>query len=150
MKFKQVKTDYMKRFEGCWKVEPVLLDEKMCHPFKPKTVKEYMSYTKGKGRIGSLVSLEQIIEPAVIPPPPISWYLRGITIRTTEMLINDLLAETARIRGVSSSDSITEQVLSEKILDKFSVDELRDIKERWELRRKSARQRGKRLSLPVR
>ncbi|KAK1396932.1 hypothetical protein POM88_006795 [Heracleum sosnowskyi] len=25
MKFKQVKTDYMKRFEGCWKVEPVLV-----------------------------------------------------------------------------------------------------------------------------
>lgn len=150
MRFKQVKTDYMRKFEGCWKVEPVLLDENMCHPFKPKTAKEYMSCTKGKGRIGSLVSLEQIIEPAVIPPPPISWYLRGITIRTTEMLINDLLAETARIRGVSSSDSITEQVLSEKILDKCSVDQLHDIKERWELRRKNARQHRKRLSLPAR
>ena len=150
MKFTQVKTDYMKKFEGCWKVEPVLLDEKMCHPLKPKTLKEYMSCTKGKGRIASLVSLEQIIEPAVIPPPPISWYLRGITIRTTEMLINDLLVETARMRGVSSSDIIKEQILPEKIPDKCSFDELHDIKERWELRRRSARQRCKRLSLPLR
>lgn len=105
MKFTQVKTGFMKRFEGCWRVKPVFVDEKSCFPFKPKTWDEYYSCTGGKGRIGSKVSLEQLIQPAIVPPPPISWYLRGITSRTTEMLINDLLAEAARIRGISEGFS---------------------------------------------
>lgn len=140
MKFKQVKTEFMKRFEGFWKVEPVLLDENLCHPFTPKTLKDYISYTKGKGRIGSMVTLEQIIEPAIVPPPPISWYLRGITIRTTEMLINDLLAEAARIRGVSDTENSGDHRMLGKIFDERKVDELYDIKERWALRRRNARQ----------
>lgn len=94
----------------------------------------------------SKLSLEQIIEPAIVPPPPISWYLRGITTRTTEMLINDLLAEAARIRGFSSTNTI-EHVISEKIYDKCQIDELGDIKERWTMRRKISRQSSKRLLL---
>ncbi|KAM7464633.1 hypothetical protein LguiA_032754 [Lonicera macranthoides] len=135
MKFKQVKTGFMERFEGCWRVEPILVDEKSCLPFKPKTVADYISCTKGKGRVGSKVSLEQIIQPLIIPPPPISWYLRGITTRTTEMLITDLLAEAGRIReGSTSVPDISEGkelVKSEKILDEFSAHGICDIKRRW-------------------
>lgn len=146
MKFKQVKTGFMKRFEGCWRVEPILLDENFCHPFKPKNLKDYMLCTQGKGRIASQVSLEQYIEPAIVPPPPISWYLRGITTRTTEMLINDLAAEAARIRGVENSER--ELALPEGLLlDRVQVDELRDIKERWALRRRTAKQCQRRLTL---
>lgn len=137
----------MKRFEGCWKIEPLLLDTELCYPLKPETVKDYVSYTKGKGRIGSKLSLEQIIEPAIVPPPPISWYLRGITTRTTEMLINDLLAEAARIRGFSNNENSVEHEKSEKIYDTFQLDELSDIKERWAMRRKISRQFNKRLLL---
>ncbi|KAH7859327.1 hypothetical protein Vadar_034678 [Vaccinium darrowii] len=99
MKFKQVKTGFMKKFEGCWRVEPLFVDETTCHPFIPKTFADYVDCTGGRGRVGSRVSLEQIIQPALVPPPPISWYLRGITSKTSEMLISDLLAEAARIRG---------------------------------------------------
>ncbi|KAL6351389.1 hypothetical protein AAG906_035181 [Vitis piasezkii] len=70
MKFTQVKTGFMKRFEGCWRVKPVFVDEKSCFPFKPKTWDEYYSCTGGKGRIGSKVSLEQLIQPAIVPPHP--------------------------------------------------------------------------------
>lgn len=139
----------MKRFEGCWKVEPVLLDEKLCHPSEPKTMEDYISYTKGKGRVGSKLSLEQIIEPAMVPPPPISWYLRGIITRTTEMLINDLVAETARIRGISDTNNSAEHGISDKIFDACQVDELCDIKERWTMRRRIARQCHRRLPLTV-
>ncbi|KAK2977506.1 hypothetical protein RJ640_016134 [Escallonia rubra] len=139
MKFKQVRTGFMKRFEGCWRVEPILLDEKLCHPFKPKTLMEYTSCTKGKGRIGSKVSLEQLIEPAIVPPPPISWYLRGITTRTTEMLITDLLAEAARIRGVSETLNSLDGLPENKLMES-PLDDTCDIKERWALRRRNARQ----------
>lgn len=135
MKFKQVKPGFMKRFEGSWKVEPILLDEKLCHPFKPKTLSEYMSRTQGNGRIGSKVTLQQLVEPAIVPPPPISWYLRGITTRTVEMLINDLLDEAARIKGITTDQSLHQELLS----NECKPDQILDIKERWALRRRRTR-----------
>ncbi|XP_027344961.1 uncharacterized protein LOC113857368 [Abrus precatorius] len=146
MKFKQTKTGFMKKFEGCWKVEPLFVDEAMCLPFKPMTKEDYNACTRGKGRIGSKVSLQQILQPAIVPPPPISWYLRGITTRTTEMLITDLLAETARIRGgyeVEMSKGEELQGKPGRNVDLFA--NTRDIKERWLLRRKNAKLSQKRL-----
>lgn len=148
MKFKQVKTGFMKKFEGCWRVEPLFVDEKTCYPFKPKTKEEYNACTGGKGRIGSKVSLQQILQPAIVPPPPISWYLRGITSRTTEMLVNDLLAETARIRGGFEAEMSKGE--SQEISDNNQnlVDNTSDIKERWMLRRKNAKQNQRRFLTP--
>lgn len=142
MKFKQVKTGFMKKFEGCWRVEPLFVDEKTCHPFIPETFTDYVDCTGGRGRVGSRVSLEQIIQPALVPPPPISWYLRGITSKTTEMLINDLLAEAARIRGNSdeSDAKTTTRELTKVQSDEFHMDQILDIKKRWALRRKNAKQ----------
>ncbi|KAL6983701.1 hypothetical protein U1Q18_017079 [Sarracenia purpurea var. burkii] len=147
MKFKQVKTGFMKRFEGCWRVEPLLVDEKLCHPFVPKTLADYVACTGGKGRVGSKVSLEQIIQPAIVPPPPISWYLRGITAKTTEMLITDLLAEAARIRGDSTKSSTGEiEGLSGRAADEYEVGQTLDIKRRWFLRRKKHKAIAKKVA----
>ncbi|XP_059633715.1 uncharacterized protein LOC132276343 [Cornus florida] len=141
MKFKQVKTGFMEKFEGCWKVEPLFVDENLCHPFRPKTTADYMSCTRGKGRMGSTVTLEQLIQPSLVPPPPISWYLRGITTRTTEMLINDLLAETSRIRGVFDTKSSNEDLgIYHGVSEGCEVDEICDIKKRWALHRRNAKQ----------
>ncbi|XP_045833676.1 uncharacterized protein LOC123924751 [Trifolium pratense] len=140
MRFKQTKTGFMKKFEGCWRVEPLFVDEATCYPFKPKTKEDYNMCTRGKGRIGSKVHLDQILQPAIVPPPPISWYLRGITAKTTEMLITDLLAETARIReGYEAEKSKEEiQVKTGENLDLLA--NTNNIKERWTLRRKNAKQ----------
>lgn len=146
MKFEQLKTGFMKRFEGCWKVEPLFVDEHLCSPLKPSSWEDYKSLTGGKGRVGSRVSLDQLIQPALVPPPPISWYLRGITTRTTEMLIHDLVAEAARIRGdfnaLRSADG--EKGMSEENLDD-TVDKTSAIKERWAVRRRSAKLGNRRL-----
>ncbi|CAN0892985.1 hypothetical protein LINGRAHAP2_LOCUS17897 [Linum grandiflorum] len=147
MNFKQLKTGFMDRFEGSWKVEPLFVDEQICHPLKPKTWGDYESCTGGRGRIGSVVSLEQLIQPSIVPPPPISWYLRGITSRTTEMIVNDLLAESARIREGLSGPKLQESVsesLSESVLDQERHLESTDIKERWMMRRKNAKNQRRR------
>lgn len=141
MKFKQLKTGFMKQFEGCWRVEPVFVDESLCHPFKPKTWEEYCSCTGGKGRIGSRVSLEQLIQPALVPPPPISWYLRGITTRTSEMIANDLLIESARIRG----DFTTPIDDFPSPYDEQQNNKSSDIKERWAQHRRNAKKHSRRL-----
>ncbi|KAK4785829.1 hypothetical protein SAY86_002518 [Trapa natans] len=147
MKFKQVKTGFMKKFEGCWTVEPVFVDEHLCSPHKPTTWEDYNSCTGGKGRVGSRVSLDQLIQPALVPPPPISWYLRGITTKTTEMLIHDLVAEAARIRGDFNSlrPADVEQTSSEENLDHI-VDKTSAIKERWAVRRRNAKLGNGRLA----
>ncbi|CAH9097111.1 unnamed protein product [Cuscuta epithymum] len=147
MKFKQVKTGFMKKFEGCWRVEPLLVDEDVCHLVRPKNLADYVLCTEGKGRVGSRLSLEQLIQPALVPPPPISWYIRGITTKTTEMIINDLLAETARIRSSSSMENSRGSVVSSNERSSESqFENLGNIKERWASRRKKTRKCGRRLS----
>ncbi|XP_061372319.1 uncharacterized protein LOC133314810 [Gastrolobium bilobum] len=145
MKFKQTKTGFMEKFEGCWKVEPLFVDEATCFPFKPMTKEDYNACTRGKGRIGSKVSLQQILQPAIVPPPPISWYLRGITSKTTEMLITDLLAETARIREGYEAEKSKGELQGNPGKNVDLVAKTSNIKERWILRRKNAKQGHRRL-----
>ncbi|KAL5201540.1 hypothetical protein ABZP36_035894 [Zizania latifolia] len=140
VKFKQGRTGFMKKFEGCWKIEPLFVDKEACHPLDPCTLEEYGSCTNGTGRVGSSITLDQLIEPAMLPPPPFSWYLRGITTRTTEMLVNDLIAETARLRGMASNADDKQDV--EEICDAnrgHLTKECNDIKDRWRQRRKAGR-----------
>lgn len=146
MKFKQIKSGFMEKFEGSWKMEPLFVDEELCHPLKPKSMAEYVACTNGRGRIASKLRLEQLIQPTIVPPPPISWYLRGITTKTTEMLIDDLLAEAARIRQALSTrnaDPSGNANPSGEIQQDYAC----NIKERWAMRRKRARHSHRRLSL---
>lgn len=153
MNYKQIKTGFMKRFEGCWRIEPIFIDEKLCDRFKPKTLEDYMKCTQGKGRIGSRVRLDQLIEPSILPPPPMSWYLRGITTRTTEMLIHDFLAEAARIRGFTGNEEVFEgpQTSSQEENNgegnKKKKALVTNIKERWALRRRNAKHSHRRRFL---
>ncbi|PPD95304.1 hypothetical protein GOBAR_DD07679 [Gossypium barbadense] len=108
----------------------------------------YCSCSEGKGRIGSKVSLDQLVQPAIVPPPPISWYLRGITAKTTEMLIHDLVAEADRLTGGRRSDSKTsskEFRLSKELNEYDPVKQIFNIKQRWSLHRRNAKQHRKKL-----
>ncbi|KAK1602672.1 hypothetical protein QYE76_017735 [Lolium multiflorum] len=71
----------MKKFEGCWKIEPLFVDKEACLPLDPNTLEEYDSCTAGRGRVGSAITLDQLIEPAILPPQPIAWYKRVAILR---------------------------------------------------------------------
>ncbi|KAK3133112.1 hypothetical protein QOZ80_6AG0532460 [Eleusine coracana subsp. coracana] len=139
VKFKQGRTGFMRKFEGCWKIDPIFVDKEVC-PLDPCTLDEYDSCTDGRGRVGSAITLDQLIEPAILPPPPISWYLRGITSKTTEMLVNDLIAETARLRDMGNN-AVGKQANEERCNanQSHTAKECGDIKDRWRQRRKSGR-----------
>lgn len=147
MKFKQIKSGFMKRFEGCWKVEPIFVDEKLCDRFKPKTLEDYNTCTKGKGRLASKVSLEQLLQPAIVPPPPISWYLRGITRKTVEMIICDLVAEAARIRGSGNEVRAPPEKPSQENNGEGKA--IIDIKERWSFRRRNTKHSRRRFKMTI-
>lgn len=91
------------------------------------------------------MSLEQIIQPTLVPPPPISWYLRGITTKTTEMIVNDLIAEAARIRGDFSTAGPKGSETSQNFDDEHQNDKSCDIKERWAQHRRNAKKHHRRL-----
>ncbi|GAA0155399.1 hypothetical protein LIER_13138 [Lithospermum erythrorhizon] len=147
MKFKQVNKGFMERFEGSWKVEPIFLDEKLCDAYKPKDLEDYISCSRGKGRVASKVTLQQYIQPSIVPPPPISWYVRGITTRTSEMIINDLQAEAARIRGESSNSEEAKgsPELSENKADEYPEADTCNIKQRWAMQRREGRGHNRRF-----
>ncbi|KAG0604437.1 hypothetical protein M758_10G172200 [Ceratodon purpureus] len=90
MNYKLAKQGFMKQFDGTWKVEPLYIDAEGSPA--PEDVAD---------RVASVVSLQQVVQPAVVPPPPFKSYVRGITTRTTEMLLQDLQAEGKRLRETS-------------------------------------------------
>ncbi|KAF8081035.1 hypothetical protein N665_0909s0022 [Sinapis alba] len=97
-KYKKDKVMLMKVFEGNYKVEPVYVDrERLCKKKKrlPMSREEYKKCSGGQGRIGSKLTINQYFQP--YPPfniPPLSWFIRGITIKTSKNLLN-LLQEFA-------------------------------------------------------
>ncbi|CAA7036025.1 unnamed protein product [Microthlaspi erraticum] len=86
------KMRYMKVFEGSWKIEPLYADqERLCKSRSRISEQEYKKCSRGKGRIGSKVTMEQIFQPSfLLNVPPVSWLIRGITIEFTKILLEDL------------------------------------------------------------
>ncbi|KAG7598097.1 hypothetical protein ISN44_As06g023920 [Arabidopsis suecica] len=92
---------FMKKFYGNWQIEPWYVDNmRFCKPRLPKNREEYRQCTGGKGLIGSRVTLEQSFQPSsYLNLPPISWYIRRATVKTTKALIEDLQIQAAVIRS---------------------------------------------------
>lgn len=89
-------------FEGMYKVEPLYLDsECLCKHKKPKSREEYSECSGGQGRIASKVKLDQMFKASsFFNFPPVSWYIRRITVKTIKTLIQDLQGTGSIMRGV--------------------------------------------------
>ncbi|OAE21118.1 hypothetical protein AXG93_3661s1430 [Marchantia polymorpha subsp. ruderalis] len=99
LKYDLAKEGFMKKFEGSWEIQPLYIDMD--------------DGTDSRGRIASLVHLQQVVQPAMMPPPPFLRYVRGITTRTTEKMLEDLQEEGRRLRegrAVSELSQAEEQV----------------------------------------
>ncbi|CAH2033726.1 unnamed protein product, partial [Thlaspi arvense] len=94
------KMKFMKVFEGKYKVEPIYVDSaRFCKQIKPKNREEYRKCSGGQGRIASKVVMDQYFQPSSLYNlPPLSWYIRGITIKTTTNLLEDLQDRGLMIR----------------------------------------------------
>ncbi|CAH8387747.1 unnamed protein product [Eruca vesicaria subsp. sativa] len=87
--YKKERVIFMKEFKGNYKVEPVFVDkERLCKKKIPMTREEYKKCSGGKGKIASKLTLDQFYKP--YPPfnlPPLSWLVRGLTIKTSKVLL---------------------------------------------------------------
>nr|VDC97654.1 unnamed protein product [Brassica rapa] len=90
--YKKVKVKHMKVFEGSWKMEPLYVDqERLCKSRSRISEEEYKKCSSGKGRIGSKVTMEHIFQPSsLLNIPPVSWFIRGVAIKFTKALLQDL------------------------------------------------------------
>lgn len=124
VKYKLAKTGFMKRFEGTWKIEPLFLDDSGA----PVQVHE-----RGTERVASMVTLQQIWQPMIIPPPPFGGYVRNISTKTTTDMIQELQAEAKRLReGTPEPDN------SFKSQESPRPQKAVLFSEQWKLSKKSA------------
>jgi len=99
----------MKVFEGSYRVEPLYVDsERLCNNMEPKSPAEYKRCSGGQGRIASKVTMNQYFKP--YPPfnlPPLSWYIRKVTIKNTKTALKTLQTWGITLRNpdaVTSTD----------------------------------------------
>ncbi|CAL9216071.1 unnamed protein product [Arabidopsis halleri] len=108
-KYKKKKMILMKVFEGSYKVEPLYVDsERLCKNMEPNSPEEYKRCSGGQGRIASKVTMNQYFKP--YPPfnlPPLSWYIREVTIKNTKTALKTLQTWGITLRNpgvVTSTD----------------------------------------------
>ncbi|KAF8081038.1 hypothetical protein N665_0909s0025 [Sinapis alba] len=92
---------FMEIFEGSFKVEPMYVDSKrLCKNMKPKSREEYKKCSGGQGKIASKVVVEQVFKPSFFfNLPPVSWYIRWLTVKTNKAVAKDFQIRAAVLRG---------------------------------------------------
>ncbi|KAF8048919.1 hypothetical protein N665_2354s0005 [Sinapis alba] len=98
--YKKEKVRFMKSFEGKYKVEPIFVDkERLCKKRIPMTEEEYKKCSGGKGKLASKLTIDQYYQPS--PPfnlPPLSWFIRGMTIKTSKILLAQVQDTSIAVR----------------------------------------------------
>ncbi|CDY25795.1 BnaA07g09870D [Brassica napus] len=103
--YKKVKVKYMKVFEGSWKMESLYVDQqRLCKSRSRISEEEYKKCSGGKGRIGSKVTMEHIFQPSsLLNVPPVSWFIRGIAVKVTKALLQDLREYVIRMNKMKGA-----------------------------------------------
>lgn len=111
----------MRKFTGSWKIEPMKASEAETVEALHTDTRVAKASQTGSGDsggaadpdpiVGSWVTFEQVVEPTIKPPWPLSNYIRGIT----EKIIRDMLADLQRecqrmseLPKITSSSSTSE------------------------------------------
>ncbi|XP_018461549.1 uncharacterized protein LOC108832577 [Raphanus sativus] len=109
-KYKKEKVMFMKVFQGNFKVEPIYIDqERLCKKRLPKSLEEYKKCSGDQGKIASKLTVNQYF--GLYPPfnlPPLSWYIRGNTIKTSKNLLKALQNTAKSIRTVELPEDFKE------------------------------------------
>ncbi|KAF8049577.1 hypothetical protein N665_2177s0005 [Sinapis alba] len=115
--YKKVKVKHMNVFEGSWKIQPLYADqERLCKSRSQISEEEYKKCSGGKGRIGSKVTMEHIFQPSsLLNVPPVSWFIRGIAVKVTKALLQDLREHVISLNNMKTVDPLVYAEIKESI-----------------------------------
>ncbi|KAH7364995.1 hypothetical protein KP509_18G002800 [Ceratopteris richardii] len=105
MVFDLVRQGMMKKFSGSWKIDEF-------SPSKASNDCESQVTSESKGSekqasVGSWITFNQVVEPAIIPPWPLNGYVRGVTAKIVREILGDLQRECIRLADSIKSDGVT-------------------------------------------
>lgn len=106
----------MKAFEGNYKVEPIFVDkERLCKKRIPMTREEYKKCSGGQGKVASKLTIDQYYQPySPFNLPPLSWFIRGMTVKTSKSLLAQVQDTSIAVRTATPMPKETTSNKDEK------------------------------------
>jgi len=100
----------MRKFTGAWKIEPMRASEAAAVEALHTAMEVGKASQTGSDDaddpiVGSWVTFEQVVEPTITPPWPLSNYIRGITEKIIREMLADLQRECQRLSELRKSAS---------------------------------------------
>ena len=95
----------MKKFHGSWKIEPMRASEAASLNVPNGTVEA--SERGSDPIVGSWVTFQQVVEPTIKPPWPLSNYIRGIAEKIVKEMLADLQRECQRLSELRKTSTST-------------------------------------------
>eukprot|EP00250_Pteridium_aquilinum_P027712 c3555_g1_i1 orf=174-881(+) len=106
MIFDLVKQGMMKKFSGSWKIDGFDVSEASSNGV-PSATKDNEHLGK-EAQVGSWITFNQVIEPAVVPPWPLNGYVRGVTGKIVREILGDLQRECIRLAKLKQGEGETD------------------------------------------
>ncbi|CDY20855.1 BnaC05g26370D [Brassica napus] len=103
-------------FEGNYKVEPIFVDkERLCKKRIPMTREEYKKCSGGQGKVASKLTIDQYYQPySPFNLPPLSWFIRGMTVKTSKSLLAQVQDTSIAVRTATPMPKETTSNKDEK------------------------------------
>lgn len=103
----------MRKFSGSWTMEPMRASEAGIPPAGSEPVVKTDVDERDDPIVGSWVTFQQVVEPTVKPPWPLSDYIRSITEKIVREMLADLQRECQRLSELRKSTATTPAPASE-------------------------------------
>ncbi|CAK9227304.1 unnamed protein product [Sphagnum troendelagicum] len=94
MLFDLAKQGMMRKFSGSWKIDSMYASEQ-----------KSQAAASESEVVGAWVNFHQLLEPAILPPWPLSRYVRGVSERIIREMCSDLQHECLRLSQLDSAGS---------------------------------------------
>lgn len=102
MVFDLLKQGMMKKFSGSWKIDAFDASEEASSGASSASNENKLK--EKRMHVGSWITFSQLVEPAFVPPWPLSGYVRRVTAKIVREILGDLQRECIRLAKVKQGD----------------------------------------------
>ncbi|KAI5082746.1 hypothetical protein GOP47_0002489 [Adiantum capillus-veneris] len=103
MIFDLVKQGMMRKFSGSWKIEA--FDPSEASSNGEKSDSKDNETPEKPAQVGSWITFNQVVEPAIVPPWPLNGYVRGVTAKIVREILGDLQRECIHLAEMKQGNA---------------------------------------------